>query len=482
MNNPLRKLSGFAAVLLIALLINLTYVQVFNANALKQKPGNSRTVLSEYDRQRGPITVGNKSIATSKPTQGQFSYARTYPEGSLYAHTTGYYSLLYGASGLERVENSILSGTDDRLLVDRLSQLLAGRAPKGGSVQTTLLPDAQRTALRQLKGRRGAVLAIDPSTGAILAMVSSPTFDPNQLASPNVATEREAWSKLQNDEDSPLLNRSIAQVYPPGSTFKLVTAAAALSTGKYSKKSSLFGPASLKLPLSNNRLPNQNGKACGTNNKTTLENAIRISCNTALANLGLVIGNDIIADQAEKFGFNQSFDIPLSSATSVYPRDIDRPQTALSAIGQFDVRSTVLQMALVAAGIGNQGVVMKPYLVAQTRGPDLAVLDATTPTVFSQAVSANVAAQLRDMMVTVVNSGTGRRAAIPGVQVAGKTGTAQQGNGRPPHAWFVSFAPAKNPKVAVAVIVEDGDGSTEISGGRLAAPIARAVMEAVLNQ
>ena len=467
MNNPLRKLSGFAAVLLIALLINLTYVQVFNANSLRQKPGNSRTVLSEYDRQRGPITVGNKSIATSKPTQGQFSYARTYPEGSLYAHTTGYYSLLYGASGLERVENSILSGTDDRLLVDRLSQLLAGRAPKGGSVQTTLLPDAQRTALRQLKGRRGAVLAIDPSTGAILAMVSSPTFDPNQLASPNAATEREAWSKLQNDEDSPLLNRSIAQVYPPGSTFKLVTAAAALSTGKYTKKSSLFGPASLKLPLSN---------------KTTLENAIRISCNTALANLGLVIGNDVIADQAEKFGFNQSFDIPLSSATSVYPRDIDRPQTALSAIGQFDVRSTVLQMALVAAGIGNQGVVMNPYLVAQTRGPDLAVLDATTPTVFSQAVSADVAAQLRDMMVTVVKRGTGQRAAIPGVQVAGKTGTAQQGNGKPPHAWFVSFAPAKNPKVAVAVIIEDGDGSTEISGGRLAAPIARAVMEAVLNQ
>ena len=481
MNNPLRKLSGFAAFLLVALLINITYVQVVNANNLKQKPGNSRTVLGEYDRQRGTITVGSKSIAVSRPTNGQFSYTRTYPEGSLYAHTTGYYSLLYGASGLERVENSILSGTDDRLLVDRLSQLLAGRAPKGGSVQTTLLPAAQRAALRELKGRRGAVLALDPSTGAILAMVSSPTFDPNPLASPNVATERDAWIRLQNDADSPLLNRSIAQVYPPGSTFKLVTAAAALSTGKYTKKSSIAGPASLKLPLSNKRLPNQNGKACGTNNKT-LENAIRISCNTALANLGLAIGNDIIADQAEKFGFNQSFDIPLSSATSVYPRDIDRPQTALSAIGQFDVRSTVLQMALVAAGIGNQGVVMNPYLVAQTRGPDLAVLDATTPSVFSQAVSPEVAAQLRDMMVTVVKRGTGRRAAIPGVQVAGKTGTAQQGNGKPPHAWFVSFAPAKNPKVAVAVIIEDGGGATEISGGRLAAPIARAVMEAVLNQ
>ncbi len=482
MNNPLRRLSGFAAVLLIALLINLTYLQVFHANDLRQKPGNSRTVLAEYDRQRGTITVGSKAIAASKPSTGQFSYTRVYSAGELYAHTTGYYSLLYGASALERTENSTLSGTDDRLLVDRLSQLLAGHAPKGGSVQTTLLPAAQKAALSGLNGRRGAVIALDPATGAILAMVSSPTFDPNLLASPQAATEREAWGKLQNDPSSPLLNRSIAQVYPPGSTFKLVTAAAALSTGKYTKSSKIFGPAQLALPLSNKKLPNENKKACGPKNQTTLENAIRISCNTALANLGLTIGNDVVAAQAEKFGFNQSFNIPLASATSIYPRDIDRAQTALSSIGQFDVRSTVLQMAMVAAGIGNQGLVMQPYLIDQIRGPDLAVLEATTPSEFGQAVSPEVAAQLRDMMVTVVNSGTGRRAAIPGVQVAGKTGTAQQGNGKPPHAWFVSFAPAKNPTVAVAVIVEDGGGATEISGGRLAAPIARAVMQAVLNR
>ena len=482
MNTPLRRVAGFAVVLLLALVANLSYVQVIGANSLRQKPGNSRTVLSEYDRARGPMSVGNRAVAASVPTNGQFSYVRTYANGPLYAHTTGYYSLLYGASGLERAENSVLAGTDDRLLVDRLTQLLAGRAPAGGSVQTTLLPAAQRAAADGLAGRRGAVVALDPATGAILAMVSSPSFDPNLLASPQTSVEREAWTNLTNDPASPLLNRSLAQVYPPGSTFKLVTAAAALSTGKYTKDSVIPGPATLKLPLSNNRLPNENGKACGPSNKTTLENALRISCNTAFASLGLAIGNDAIAQQAEKFGFNQSFSVPLNSATSNYPLDADRPQTALSAIGQFDVRSTVLQMALVAAGIGNGGVVMQPYLVARTRGPDLAILDEVTPKPFGRAVTTEVAGQLRDMMVTVVAKGTGRRAAIKGVTVAGKTGTAQQGNGRPPHAWFVSFAPATKPTVAVAVIVEDGGGATEISGGRLAAPIARAVMKAVLGR
>jgi len=481
-NNPLRHLAGFAAVLLIALMANLTYVQVFQADDLRQKPGNARTVLAEYDRERGTITVGAKAIATSKPFDGQFDYIRVYPEGSLYAHTTGYYSLIYGATGLERADNSILSGTDDRLLVDRLTQLLAGRSPKGGSVQTTLDPAAQTAALDQLKGRRGAVVAIDPTTGAILAMVSSPSFDPNPLASPQSSVVREAYNKLQNDPASPLLNRAIAQVYPPGSTFKLVTAAAALSSGKYTKDSMVPAPASIQLPLSTRKLPNYDNKACGPNNQTTIENAMRISCNTAFAGLGLAIGDDALRTQAEKFGFNKSFDIPLNSATSVFPEDLDRAQTALSAIGQYDVRSTILQMAMVTAAIGNRGIVMEPYLVAQKRGPDLSVLEATTPTEFGRAVTPQVAAELTEMMVTVVTKGTGGRAAISGVQVAGKTGTAQQGGGRPPHAWFVSFAPAKDPQVAVAVILEDGGGATEISGGRLAAPIARAVMEAVLNR
>lgn len=483
MNNPLRRLAGFAAFLLVALMANLTYVQVFKADELRQKPGNARTVLAEYDRERGTITVGGKAIATSKAaTGGQFAYTRVYPEGPLYAHTTGYFSLIYGATGLERAENPILSGTDDRLLVDRLTQLLAGRAPKGGSVQTTLNPAAQKAALEQLKGRRGAVLAMDPTTGAILAMVSSPTFDPNPLASPQSSVERDAYNKLQNDPASPLLNRAIAQVYPPGSTFKLVTAAAALSSGKYTKDSLVPAPASIQLPLSTKKLPNYDNKACGPNNQTTIENALKISCNTAFAGLGLALGDQALRDQADKFGFNSSFSLPLSSATSVFPDNLDKAQTALAAIGQYDVRSTILQMAMVTSAIGNRGIVMNPYIVAQKRGPDLSVLEATTPSEFGRAVTPQVAAELRDMMVTVVASGTGQRAAISGVQVAGKTGTAQQGGGRPPHAWFVSFAPAKDPQVAVAVILEDGGGATEISGGRLAAPIARAVMEAVLKR
>jgi peptidoglycan glycosyltransferase len=483
MNNPLRRVAGFAALLLIALLVNLTYIQVFQADELRNKPGNARTILAEYDRERGAISVGSRAVASSRPSENtEVAFERVYSNGELYAHATGYYSLIYGTSGLERAENAILSGTDDRLLVDRLTQLLAGRTVKGGSITTTLNSRAQRAAFEGLNGRKGAVVAIDPTTGAILAMVSTPSFDPNPLASPNAATERSAYAELQSDPDSPLLNRAIAQVYPPGSTFKLVTAAAALSTGDYTKNSVVPAPASIPLPLSEDRLPNYDNRGCGPNNRTTIENAMRISCNTAFALLGLEVGEEALRAQAEAFGFNTSFEIPLVAATSVFPDDLDAPQTAISAIGQYDVRATVMQMAMVAGAIGNRGIVMEPYLVSQKRGPDLSVLEATTPEEFGQAVTPQVAAQLRDMMVEVVENGTGQRAQISGVQVAGKTGTAEQGEGEPPHAWFVSFAPADDPQVAVAVILEDGGGATEISGGRLAAPIAKAVMEAVLEQ
>lgn len=483
MNGPVRKIAGFTAVLLIALLANLSYVMVFQADDLRAKPGNSRTVLAEYDRERGAITVGGKAVANSKPsTATSFDWVRVYSRPELYAHTTGFYSLVYGASGLERAENAILSGTDDRLIVDRLTQLLAGRSVKGGSVVTTLNSRAQQAAFDGLAGRKGAVFALDPSTGAILAMVSTPSFDPNPLASPNISTERSAYAELQANEDSPLLNRAIAQVYPPGSTFKLVTAATALSTGDFTKDSVVPGPASIPLPLSDKRLGNYTGRACGPDNRTTIENAMRISCNTAFALLGVKVGDDALRAQSEKFGFNNSFDIPLNAATSVFPEDLDAAQTAMAAIGQFDVRATVMQMAMVTAAIGNRGVVMEPYLVAQKRGPDLAVLEATTPTEFGRAVTPQVAAQLRDMMVTVVEQGTGARAQISGVSVGGKTGTAERGEGQRPHAWFVSMAPADDPKIAVAVIVEEGGQAREISGGRLAAPIAKAVMEAVLQR
>lgn len=471
------------AVLLIALLVNVTYIQLFQADDLRERPGNSRTVLAEYDRERGAITVGARGVAVSRPDESTaFDWTRVYPQGPLYAHATGYYSLVFGASGLERVENEILSGTDDRLLVDRLTQLLAGRSVKGGSIVTTLDERAQKAASDGLAGRKGAVVALDPATGAMLAMVSSPTFDPNPLASPSTATERKAYEELQADPDSPLLNRALAEVYPPGSTFKLVTAAAALSSGKYAPESEVPAPASIALPLSTARLPNYNNRACGPGNTTTIANAMRISCNTAFAYLGLQLGDDALREQAEKFGFNTSFDVPLPAATSVFPEDLDKAQTAQASIGQFDVRATAMQMAMVAAAIGNRGVVMEPYLVAQKRGPDLSVLEATTPTEFGQAVTPQVAQDLTEMLVDAVENGTGRRARISGVEVAGKTGTAEQGEGEPPHAWFVSFAPADDPQVAVAVIIEDGGGATEISGGRLAAPIAREVMEAVLRR
>jgi peptidoglycan glycosyltransferase len=267
---------------------------------------------------------------------------------------------------------------------------------------------------------------------------------------------------------------------PPGSTFKLVTTAAALASGQYTPDSILPGPRAYTLPNTSTQLRNWNGKSCGPNDQVTLRDALALSCNTAFAWLGVQLGDDALRAQSQKMGFDTAFDIPLRAARSLYPENPDVPQTALTAIGQYDVRATAMQMAMVAAAIGNGGVTMKPYLVQEVRGPDLAILKTTQPEAFATAMTAADAATETEMMVNVVENGTGSNAQIPGVRVAGKTGTAQTGNDRPSVAWFVSFAPAKDPKVAVAVMIEDA-GVAEISGNALAAPIAKSVMKAVLR-
>jgi peptidoglycan glycosyltransferase len=277
-----------------------------------------------------------------------------------------------------------------------------------------------------------------------------------------------------------MLNRAIARTYPPGSTFKLVTAAAALETGEYTPSTSVPGPAQLPLPGSSSVLTNQFDGECGPGGTTTLTEALRISCNTAFAAVGIDLGDDVLRAQAEAFGYNTQPLVEYNAATSIFPPDLDPAQTAQAAIGQFDVRATALQVAMTSAAIGNEGTLMRPFLIAEALAPDLAPLEVTEPTVQSVAVSPQTAAQLTDMMVTVVASGTGTNAAIEGVAVAGKTGTAERGPNDRPLAWFTSFAPADDPRVAVAVVIEDPSGEVDISGGRLAAPIARAVMQAVL--
>ena len=483
MIRSVRRIAVVTAVLLFALLANLTYLQYFAAGDLRARQANSRVLLEEYSRERGPILLGSTAIASSIRTDDQLKYLRQYASGQLYAPATGYYSIVYGATGIERAENSILSGSDDRFFVDRVQQLFAGRGVQGGAVRLTLNPQAQKAAFDGLAGRTGAVVAIDPRTGAILAMASSPSFDPNLLSSHNPTAIRKAYDAYSNDPQQPLLNRPLVMTLPPGSTFKLVTAAAALESGRYSPATVVPGPASLKLPNTTRELKNWSGTACGPDNKTTLENALAVSCNTAFASIGLDLGADALRTEAQKFGWDTSFEVPLKAATSRFPTDPDLPQTAMSAIGQFDVTASALQMAMVGAGIGNQGQVMNPYLVSQVLSPTLETLENATPTAYSQALSPAHAAELLGMMVTVVDQGTGSNARISGVSVGGKTGTAQTAPGQPPHAWFVGVAPADRPggaQVAVAVVLQNGGGAAEISGNKLAAPIAKAVMEAVL--
>ncbi len=314
-------------------------------------------------------------------------------------------------------------------------------------------------------------------------MVSKPSYDPVELASHDLSAVREAWERLNVNPDAPLVNRAIAgPTYPPGSVFKLVTAAAALESGEYTPDSELPGPAALDLPQSTAVLPNYDDRPCGPDNTTTLAEALRISCNSAFGQLGIDLGGEALREQAARFGYDQELTIPLTVTPSTVPEGLNAPQSAQAAVGQFDVRVTPLQVAMTSAAIANNGVLMRPQLVRTIRGPDLQVVEQVEAEVLAEPVEPATAEALTAMMVEVVSTGTGTAAQIADVAVAGKTGTAQTGNDSAPHAWFTSFAPADDPQVAVAVVVENGGSAgSETSGGRVAAPIARAVMEAVLE-
>jgi peptidoglycan glycosyltransferase len=494
MNRPIRNLAIGCMVLFLALLINVTYLQYWQSDSLtslSKHPDNRRVLDAAYSRPRGAILVKGKEIAESVKSKDDYKYQRVYPQGRQYAQITGFFSRDWGLGGIEATENSILSGDDSKLFVNRVVDLLGNQDPRGGSVSLTINPKAQKAAYDGMKalgnGVRGAVVALEPSTGKVLAMTSSPTYDPNRLASHDFLAVNKAHKELLDNDLQPLNNRAIEEVLPPGSTFKLVTAAAALESGKYEPDTMVPGGSRLDLPQTSKDLINENGRSCG-GDKITFTRALQVSCNVAFGSVGMKIGADAIRDQAEKFGFGSRYfhdldDSLTRQAISRFPDDPDAPQTALSAIGQFDVAATPLQMAMITAGIANSGTVMQPYLVDEIRSNDLEVIGKTDPRpLSSNAVSAATARKLTDMMVAVVDSGTATTAQIPGIKVAGKTGTAQSAPDRPPYAWFVSFAPADNPTVAVAVLVQDaGVDRDAISGSGLAAPIAKAVMEAVLN-
>lgn len=496
MNKPIRLLSIGCMLLFLALLGQATYVQYWQAedlSTLAKHPDNVRVRDAQFSRERGPIVVrrGNKSIAIAESNKidSRYLYQRTYPQARLYAHLTGFFTRDYGLGGVEASQNSLLSGSDSKLFLNRVIDMLDNQQPQGASVELTINPAAQQAAYDGLhklgENIRGSVVALEPATGRILAMVSSPTYDPNQLATHDFGGVGKSKTQLETQKPSPLNNTAIESPLPPGSTFKLVTAAAALADG-YNPTSKVPGGRFLDLPQTTRVLPNEGGASCG-GDKITLTQALMVSCNVAFGDIAMKVGAKKLGEQAKKFGFGEKYftdlDDPLTTqARSRFPENPDAPQTAMSGIGQFDVAATPLQMAMVAAGIANRGTVMKPYLVEQAKSPDLDVLWKKDPEPLPDqpAMSSRNAADLTQMMVSVVDGGTGTGAQIPGMKVAGKTGTAQSAADRPPYAWFVSFAPDRDAKVAVAVLIEDaGVERNSISGNGLAAPIAKAVMEAV---
>ena len=478
MNKQIRRVALIAMVMFALLLANGTYMMIFRQSSLAAQPQNRRVRDAEFAQNRGAIlALGKTEIAKTVPAKDRFKYQRVYPEGKLYAPITGFYSYDRASSALESTYNAQLSGTDDALFVRRLIDMATNRTPEGASVQTTIVPKIQKAATDALGNQKGAVVALDPKTGAVLALVTSPTYDPNDIASHDIEAAGKAYDRLASDSQHPLSNRAAREIYPPGSTFKLVTAAAALEDGK-TPDSTVKSPDRLKLPNTRVFLPNS-GNCGGT--EITITQALKVSCNTAFANLGLEVGEDKLREQAQAFGFDQRHLDDLGGVASQFPDKLNKAQLALSSIGQYDVAASPLQMAMVSAAIANDGVLMDPYIVSNVRSHDLKPIETHEVQVLSKAMTPENAKELQQMMAAVVSEGTGHNAQIPGVEVAGKTGTAQSDPKRKPFAWFTSFAPVDNPAVAVAVIVEDADiPRNDIAGGRLAAPIAKAVMQAAL--
>lgn len=480
----IRRAAAFCLLLLVALLVNAARVQVFEADALDDNPANRRTTIDRYDRPRGNILVGGRSVTGSKDTGEQLAYERTYRDGPLYAPVTGYASQTYGTTLIEHAEDGILSGTDPMLApLPFWNEITRARQP-GGDVVTTIKDSMQRAAYEGLGGRRGAVAAVEPTTGRILALVSTPSYDPGRLSGTG-ASVTDAWRELNASTSRPMLNRAIRQTYPPGSTFKIVTAAAALDAEVVTDPDAETDtPSPYVLPGTSTTLPNE-ARGC---EKASLAEAIRVSCNTVMAHLGVEVGLEGMVESVGKFGFNDSgLKIPSGVAKSNFDTDMSDDQLALSSIGQFDTTATPLQMAMVASAVANGGDLMYPHLVDRTTTHSGSTVHTTGSRSYHRAMNPMTAMRLRQMMIDVVQDGTGTNAAIDGVTVGGKTGTAQHGidNTGTPYAWFISWAQAENtgrPAVAVAVVVEDASADrADISGGGSAAPIARSVMEAALE-
>ncbi|MEO8095390.1 MAG: penicillin-binding protein 2 [Pseudolysinimonas sp.] len=484
MNKELRRVSVVVLLMFVALFSSSTIIQVFQQDNLKADGRNARTLYASFSAERGPILVDGEPIAESVPVNDEYKYQRVYAHGPLYSAVTGYFTLNQGNTGLEGSLNDFLSGTANEQFLDQLNAVITGQNPKGAAVELTIDPIVQKAAYDALGNLKGAVVAIDPKTGAILAMVSKPTYDPADLATHDGAAFRATYDALLNDSDDPLINRTIAgDLNPPGSTFKLVVTATALENG-LTPETKFPNPATLTLPQSNAVITNAEGGSCGGGATATIATALRLSCNIPFAQLGLQLGYVKISQEASKFGFgDDGLKIPMTVEPSVYPPTESDAEQMLSSFGQASDRVSPLQMAMVSAAVANGGQLMKPTLIETISAPNLTVLQPFNPQVYSTPISSQTAATMNQMMVNGVANGAASNARISGIDVAGKTGTAENGDGEPYTLWFTGFAPANDPRVAVAVVVENGGGLGQSGFGNLvAAPIARTVMEAVLNR
>ncbi len=481
MNRQIRRLGIAMLVLFSALFVQLNVIQVIRAGTYNDNPNNTRAIVRDFNEPRGQIVAADGTVlARSVPNEGRFERRREYPEGELFAEVTGYFSFVGGAAGAEKSFNDVLAGRTSES-ADGLGELLLG-GDRTADVRLSIPTEVQRVARDALGARRGSVVALDPRSGSILALWSFPSFDPALLSSVDIEAAQVARDRLLADEGNPLLAATYRETYFPGSTFKVVTAAAGLSSGQISAESPSYPRSTAYVPpLTTNPINNFGGGSCGG----ALFSILRVSCNTAFAQMGVDLGAEVLVNQAEAFGFNQvpPLDLPEPEPSiigNVASFVQNTPVLAMTAIGQNAVRATPLQMALVAGGVANAGVVMAPHVMAEVRNEDGEVIDTYEPEPWTRAMSAEDAAILTEAMVGVVENGTASRLAVPGIATAGKTGTAQLGNGLS-HAWIIGFAPAEAPRVAVAVIVEGQPGASEQTGGRVAAPIAQAVLSAALE-
>ncbi|MDR0435360.1 MAG: penicillin-binding protein 2 [Propionibacteriaceae bacterium] len=478
MNRSIRKVAVIVGLMFLALLVNLSVSYFLRTDALLNSPYNRRVQQEQFGQARGPIMAGNIAAAATTPSgDPRIPNIRVYANGPMYAPVTGYYSFIYGRSRLEQDYNAELTGTSAAQSIERVIDVIAGRQPEGAIVQTTIHPRVQQAAWDAMQGRSGGVVVIDYTTGAILAYVSTPSYDPALLSGLDYDAVEANWEALLADPDSPLSDRAGGEVYPPGSTFKLVTTAAALEAG-WAADTMVDSPDRLPLPGSDHVLTNYNDLSCGGERITILK-ALKESCNTAYANIGMALGETALRRQAEAFGFNTVVESDIWSARSRFPSGLDPATLAMSSIGQYEVAASPLQMAMVVAAIANDGVLMEPYLVSEVRNPDLSVLSIHAKRVLKQSVTTQTARVLQEMMIANVADADGGATLlrVDGVTAGGKTGTAQSDPARPPYYWFAGFAVESH--IAVAVVVERTAPGDPASASRTAGQVFKAVVEAL---